>query len=102
MDSKQKAAKKQPLTIKQLQAKNRQLKKDLDEQDRVNEGAVKTIGELRSNIGEHQQYIKELKENIALLKRQLELQAGIFARTFKYMQELQQQMSMTEQKANKP
>jgi predicted nuclease with TOPRIM domain len=83
------------MTIKQLQSENRQLKKDLDEQDRVNESAVKTIEELRGNIGEHKQYIGELKENIALLKRQLELQAGIFARTFKYMQELQQQMNKT-------
>jgi hypothetical protein len=88
MDSKQKSAKKQPLTVKQLQNKNRQLKKDLDEQDRVNEGAVKTIDELRL-------IVERQKETIALQRRALELQAGIFSRTFNYIQGLEKQMQAT-------
>jgi chromosome segregation ATPase len=84
---------------KQQAAKIKQLQKDLDEQDRVNESAVKTINELRSDISEHRQYIGELKENIALLKRQLELQAAIFIRTFNYMQGLEKQMQATLQGA---
>jgi hypothetical protein len=92
MDSKQKAAKKQPLTIKQLQAKNRQLKKDLDEQDRVNESAVKTIGELRLIVDKQ-------KETIALQRKALELQAVIFSRTFNYMNSLEQQMQDTLKKS---
>ena len=84
---------------KQQAAKIKQLQKDLDEQDRVNESAVKTINELRSDISEHRQYIGELKENIALLKQQLELQAAIFIRTFNYMQGLEKQMQATLQGA---
>jgi predicted RNase H-like nuclease (RuvC/YqgF family) len=95
MHSKQKAAKKQPLTVKQLQAKNRQLKKDLAEEDRVNHSAVKTIGELRQNIEEQNQVIRVQQENIDLLKRQLELQAAIFSRAFSDMNELEFQMQTT-------
>jgi hypothetical protein len=88
MDSKQKTAKKQPLTAKQLQAKNRQLKKDLDEQDRVNDSAVKKIDELRLIVDRQ-------KETIALQRMALELQAVIFSRTFNYMNSLEQQMQST-------
>ncbi len=76
------------MTIKQLQTENRQLKKDLDEQDRVNKRAVKTIEELRL-IAEGQ------KETIALQRRVLELQAGIFSRMFNHIQILNDQMQAT-------
>jgi hypothetical protein len=88
MANQQQTAKKQPLTVKQLQAKNRQLKKDLDEQDRVNNSAVKKIDELRLIVDKQ-------KETIALQRRALELQAVIFTRTFNYMNSLEQQMQST-------
>jgi hypothetical protein len=92
MDSKQKAAKKQPLTIKQLQAQNRQLKKDLAEEDRVNNSAVKKIDELRL-------IVEGQKQTIDLQRRVLELQAGIFSRMFNHIQVLNDQMQTTLQKS---
>jgi signal transduction histidine kinase len=77
---------------KQQSAKIRQLQKDLDEQDRVNDSALATIDKLRANINEQNKFTKVQQSNIDLLKLHLELQAAIFTRTFEYVQDLQKQM----------
>jgi hypothetical protein len=75
---------------KQQAAKIRQLQKDLDEQDLVNASAGRTIDELRSIIDGY-------KETIAMQRRVLALQAGVFSRIFNYTQDLNQQMQATVQ-----
>jgi predicted RNase H-like nuclease (RuvC/YqgF family) len=91
MANQQQTAKKPQKTVKQLQAEIKQLKKDLAEEDRVNSSAVKKIDELRLTT-------ERQKETIALQRMALELQAVIFARTFNYMNSLEQQMQDTLQK----